>query len=392
MTDHTTALDAIAEQLRRIADALSTPASPAADEDDAPTATADDGPRCVCGDPIEQTGDPAYWIHSPGSDTPCLHARPESVTLATPCTGCGHAYNWHGGSKASCQLGDEVKRCGCEGFTTEAQPATTPAGRPACVPDHATTSTCPGCTWDREHPTTDEDEQRIARRDSTSNLLARLARDGILSEAETALLRQHVHAEQHDTDMARAVASDQRVKIRALREKLSKAQREADTARETAALSLGRDLLRDGLDVFLPRLVGSDHAACILSERPSRTAELEQAQAAIDRVRAVEQQWAGKALPHSEAHRMLTDLRAALDGNAPAAPTEADQPLPVPRNAAITLHRTLGELLGDEGAQAIARVRALHQREYDGCGWCSTNDRYQEWPCPTIRALDGEQP
>ncbi|MFJ2004755.1 hypothetical protein [Streptomyces chartreusis] len=35
-----------------------------------------DKSHCVCGDPIEQTGDPAEWIHSPGSDTPCLDARP----------------------------------------------------------------------------------------------------------------------------------------------------------------------------------------------------------------------------------------------------------------------------------------------------------------------------
>ena len=41
---------------------------------------------------------------------------------------------------------------------------------------------------------------------------------------------------------------------------------------------------------------------------------------------------------------------------------------------------------------AIARVRALHQSEYEACSSCSTNDRYQEWPCPTIRALNGEQP
>jgi hypothetical protein len=41
---------------------------------------------------------------------------------------------------------------------------------------------------------------------------------------------------------------------------------------------------------------------------------------------------------------------------------------------------------------AIARVRALHRSEYEACSECSTNDRYQEWPCPTIRALNGEQP
>lgn len=51
------------------------------------------------------------------------------------------------------------------------------------------------------------------------------------------------------------------------------------------------------------------------------------------------------------------------------------------------------------------RVRALHQPQHDGSGFpdsqqCSTcsqdgGDGYQylvPWPCPTIRALDGEQP
>lgn len=40
----------------------------------------------------------------------------------------------------------------------------------------------------------------------------------------------------------------------------------------------------------------------------------------------------------------------------------------------------------------IKQVRALHQRRYDECAWCSTNDRHAAWPCPTIRALDGEGP
>lgn len=40
----------------------------------------------------------------------------------------------------------------------------------------------------------------------------------------------------------------------------------------------------------------------------------------------------------------------------------------------------------------IKRVRELHVQGYDECGWCSTNDRHTSWPCPTIRALDGEEP
>jgi hypothetical protein len=40
----------------------------------------------------------------------------------------------------------------------------------------------------------------------------------------------------------------------------------------------------------------------------------------------------------------------------------------------------------------IKQVRSLHRREYETCDWCSTNDRHVPWPCPTIRALDGERP
>jgi len=42
-------------------------------------------------------------------------------------------------------------------------------------------------------------------------------------------------------------------------------------------------------------------------------------------------------------------------------------------------------------ARAIERVRALHRQEYGACDWCSTNDRHVAWPCPTARALDGEE-
>lgn len=52
--------------------------------------------------------------------------------------------------------------------------------------------------------------------------------------------------------------------------------------------------------------------------------------------------------------------------------------------------------LAEMHAAASARVkavRALHRQEYNACDWCSTNDRYVDWPCPTIAALDGkEQP
>lgn len=51
--------------------------------------------RCVCGDPIERwtgPGDPG-WIHSPGSDTPCLDARPPATRRRL--TAAEHDAAWH---------------------------------------------------------------------------------------------------------------------------------------------------------------------------------------------------------------------------------------------------------------------------------------------------------
>lgn len=51
-------------------------------------------PRCVCGDPIERwtgPGDPG-WIHSPGSDTPCLDPQPPARRRLTESE---HDRAWH---------------------------------------------------------------------------------------------------------------------------------------------------------------------------------------------------------------------------------------------------------------------------------------------------------
>lgn len=68
------------------------------------------GPQCVCGGPIERwtgPGDPG-WIHSPGSDTPCLDARlPERRRL----TEAEHDAAWHaidGLDWAACPDADTV--------------------------------------------------------------------------------------------------------------------------------------------------------------------------------------------------------------------------------------------------------------------------------------------
>ncbi|MET9142412.1 hypothetical protein [Streptomyces sp. NPDC004042] len=112
---------------------------------------------------------------------------------------------------------------------------------------------CPG------HPAAD-DTVRFLRRESLLVLLTRLQRGRPLSEEEAGTLRHHVETE----------------------------IREANTARAVAAGNLR-------------------HVRTIVPE-------LERAEAAIERVRAVARDWGPTLLPHSEAHRLLTDLTAALDG------------------------------------------------------------------------------
>lgn len=131
---------------------------------------------------------------------------------------------------------------------------------------------CGGCTIYPvpPAPAADEDaqrtanDQRTARRNSIRTLLACLERGSMLT-GEKALLRQHVETEIRDADTARAVA---------------------------------RSNLR--------------HVQTIVPEIDRLAAELEQAQAAIERVRALADRWDRDAPPPG--NRPLTDLRAALDG------------------------------------------------------------------------------
>jgi hypothetical protein len=51
-----------------------------------PTQPQQDELRCVCGDPVQlmDDNDPTSWIHSPGSHTRCLHARPRCPHCQMP--------------------------------------------------------------------------------------------------------------------------------------------------------------------------------------------------------------------------------------------------------------------------------------------------------------------
>ncbi|MEU9921905.1 hypothetical protein AB0H51_11510 [Streptomyces griseoluteus] len=183
------AIDALTTQVRRIADRMPTGVTDA--DDGAATACPTplthnwgcgcptdlvpaDSPRCVCGDPIELTGDPASWIHSPGSDTPCLDAH-------------------------TVRLPDGI-----------------PDVRPASAAD--------------------EDAVRTARRQSLHNLLARLERSlyGPIAH-EVALLRQHVEAEIREANTAREVARGNLRHVQVLVPELELAQAAIERVRTLVA-------------------------------------------------------------------------------------------------------------------------------------------------------------
>jgi len=204
-------------------------------------------------------------------------------------------------------------------MTDEAQPTETPFVPPAhyrgrdgteyCV--HAIPvgpNSCPACRElaDDEAPmraylsapAVAEDAQRTTRRDSLRVLLGRAAAG--LTPDEDAMMRQHVEAEQREVDIALAVIADHRVEGRALREKLAEAQSYA---------KLGAKCFRD----HHPAQIAEQRAtAAGWKEQADRlTAELAEAQAAIERVRAAAQ-WARRNYPGiSHVHDRLT---TALDG------------------------------------------------------------------------------
>lgn len=92
--------------------------------------------------------------------------------------------------------------------------------------------------WEQQAPPADEDTHRTARRDSAVNLLARLSSRGYLSEAETALLQQHVEAEIREADTARAVAAGNLRHVRTLVPELEAATAAVERVR---ALHVPRD-------------------------------------------------------------------------------------------------------------------------------------------------------
>lgn len=168
----------------------------------------------------------------------------------------------------------------------------------------------------------DEGEQRTARRDSLRNLIDRLDRNGALDFREGALLRRHVEAEVREADTARAVARSNLRHVKVLVHEIdglarseAEEQQRADIAeKELRVLRSG--LRANGAD---PTQIQNLWAQIRLRNRQWRDAkrERDEAQAAIERMRAVTKSWAPRLLPRSEAHRLFVEVCDAFAGLRP---------------------------------------------------------------------------
>jgi hypothetical protein len=197
----------------------------------------------------------------------------------------------------------------------------------------------PGCFCRRndaeqQPPAADEDQAlRWARRESLLVLLTRLQRGRTLTEDEAETLRHHVETEIREADTARTEAERLGLMVdeysagaRHLSDLLRTETARANAAidRETTAEQAAEEqrrradiaetelrTLREGL-----RELGGDPTQIQnLWAQLTTTSRLRgQEMATIDRVRATADRWAPRLLPRSEAHRLLADVRTALDG------------------------------------------------------------------------------
>jgi hypothetical protein len=354
------ALDALTTQVRRLADAHQTPTD--AFGDALPTT-----PRCACGDPIELRGDPMHWVHSPGSDTPCNDPRPPA--------GIPNRVIRHWGPLSEQQF--EEMRADAQqrtGWITERAQRTPAAdedqalrwarrepllvlltrvqrGR-ALTEDEARTL--------RHHVETEMREADTARavaadhRAETRALREKVERYGQAAEeqrqraeiaetragqAEDLLRVAHETSNRSEAGRAAAVADLEREqaasaglagKIREQREFLARvrgelaeaqaviervrAVREGIAALERHAVGGAADAFGVALHRLNAALDGIEEQA---DDPEALRAKVDEATATLRRLRAVVKDWEQRALPHSEAHRLLGDVRDALAGPRP---------------------------------------------------------------------------
>lgn len=87
--------------------------------------------------------------------------------------------------------------------------------------------------------------------------------------------------------------------------------------------------------------------------------------------------------------RLVTAVRSAL---AAAGCTTSDAVVAAVTADVVSEIACVRQATPQESAQArvIERVRSLHRQEYGSCAEC-THESSVAWPCPTIRALNGEE-
>ena len=298
------AAEALTTQVRRIADALSTPVVRyEVATDDGATTTGDD-------DTTTAATECSAQYHADGYDTQCIRAA-QHPGLHVDTKG----FSW-------------PELYAVYPLDPGAVKASVPLPRPVEVIEDERAL--------REYLDT---LQVAARRDSLLNLLDRLDRHTTLTAEERALLRRQVLDEGTDSDRMRSWAWGLLHKARQLRagretwkrkaEEMERARDEEERLRlalaeerdrwkaraEEVAIDMGRDLLRDGLDAFLMRLVGSDNTARLLGER-------DQARDAVERLGAELDYWSRNTLEPQTA-RALDDLRRALNGTGKPTPKAA---------------------------------------------------------------------
>jgi hypothetical protein len=83
-------------------------------------------------------------------------------------------------------------------------------------------------------PAADEDAQRTTRHAQLHNVLARLDRDGLLVIGERMLLREHVEAEIREADTMRSVAAGNKRHVQVMYAELEQAQAAIERVREFA--------------------------------------------------------------------------------------------------------------------------------------------------------------
>ncbi|MFF7313365.1 hypothetical protein [Streptomyces sp. NPDC008137] len=258
------ALADLTTQVRRLADYRQSDFALTPDADDAPTTTADD----------EAT--------TPATTCSAQYHGPHHVP--TQCIRAAHHEHPHHTDEGGFHWSDTV-----------AVYPVAPAVRKVAqqVPAEAYTAwteQAPAADEDAQHTTDEEQTLRLLRRESLLVLLTRLQRGRTLTETEADALRQHVETEIREADTARSVARSNLRHVKTIVPELEQAQAELQRYAEAES---------------------ADAAA------GSYAGRAEQAEAAIERVRALADQFSQEddrgalGIGYRSAGRQL---RAALDG------------------------------------------------------------------------------